>query len=127
MAEHDGLLLLYDGECSVCTDLAVWAKRKDRSRRLITKPNQTPGLIEECGLTRQQVDEKAWVIDGTRRLSGAAAINRLLDGMGAPWRFLAAPSRLTFLLALEERLYSLLALRRGLLRAFVPHRPQDKA
>ena len=127
MGERNELLLLYDGDCSVCTDLAVWARRKDRSGRLITKPNQTPGLIEECGLTRQQVDEKVWVIDGTRRLSGAAAVNRLFDGMGAPWRFLAAPPCLTFLLALEERFYSLLALRRGLLRAFVPHQPQDKA
>lgn len=49
-------------------------------------PNQTPGLIEPYGLTREDVDRYVWVIGASgRRWYGATAVARLLRAMGGGW------------------------------------------
>ena len=116
MSKSDQLVLLYDGDCAACSNFAEWARRKDSRGRLVAQPSQTPGVLDDCGLTHQQVAEKAWVIDSSgRRLSGAAAVNRLLEELGGPWRVLSRISRLPFMPAIEERVYGWIARHR---RAF---------
>ena len=52
-------------------------------------PNQQPGLIERCGLTRDDVDRYVWVVEATgRRFRGAAAVGRVLRELGGAWRVL---------------------------------------
>ena len=78
-------------------------------------PNQTPGLIEQLGLTREEVDREVWTVAGAERLSGAAAVNRALIELGGGWRLLAGAQRVPGLRPAEELIYRLIAARRGLL------------
>ena len=110
---HAEILLIFDGWCGVCTRCAEWVQRHDGTGRVLTLPSQTPGLLEETGLSRADVDREAWVItrDG-RRYAGAAAINRTLAELGA-WRFLAFAYAAPGLRWCEDRIYAWFARNRG--------------
>lgn len=82
---------------------------------MLAIPNQTPGVIERHGLTRQQVDSAVWSIDGSVKLSGSAAVNRVFAELGWPWSLLAAAGRSPGLNWLEEQAYRLVARNRALL------------
>lgn len=65
------------------------------------------------GLSKADVDRSLWAIapDG-RRWSGAAAVNRTLQELGA-WRLLTLPFTLPALLRAEARAYAWVAAHRG--------------
>jgi predicted DCC family thiol-disulfide oxidoreductase YuxK len=82
--------------------------------RVLALPNQTPGLIEQHGLTRAEVDSAVWVIDAAgRRWAGAAAANRALKELGGGWVILAALYALPPVCWLEDRVYRWIAAHRG--------------
>lgn len=82
-------------------------RRRDPAGRVPARPNQVPGLIESCGLTREEVDRAAWVIDtGGHRWEGAAAVNRVLLEVGGAWALLTLPHRFGPIARLEEFAYS---------------------
>jgi predicted DCC family thiol-disulfide oxidoreductase YuxK len=63
--------------------------------RVSALPNQWPGLIERCGLTRQDVDRYVWAIEPSgRRFHGAAAVGRALRELDGGWRVLARAAAL---------------------------------
>jgi predicted DCC family thiol-disulfide oxidoreductase YuxK len=66
------------------------------------------------GLTRAELDREAWAIepDG-RRHGGAAAINRILAELGAPWSLLAVVHRLPLVRQVEELCYRWFATHRS--------------
>lgn len=108
------LLLVYDGWCGVCTRSAGWLESRDNRRRIRALPSQTPGLIERLGLSREQVDATAWVIDRAgRRFSEGDAINLCLSALDRPWRYLALPYALPAIRLLERRFYRWFAHNRG--------------
>lgn len=89
MASSDPILLIFDGTCGFCTRCARLAREHAPSGRIATSPNQSPGLIEQHGLTREDVDHYVWVVAASgRRWRGAAAISRTLLAMGGAWRLL---------------------------------------
>ena len=99
--------------------MARWVRRRDRAGRVLAIANQRPGVLEEYGITREQADRAAWTIDRDgRRLEGAAAINRVLDGLGGGWRLLAAPYRIPPIATVEEACYRWFAPRRARFRRF---------
>jgi predicted DCC family thiol-disulfide oxidoreductase YuxK len=110
----DRLILVYDGNCEFCARLARWVERRDRAGRIEVKPNQEPGLIEQLGLSREQVARASWVVEPSgRRLEGAAGINRVLRELGGVW---AASATLYFVLPVrwvEDRYYKRVARRRA--------------
>jgi predicted DCC family thiol-disulfide oxidoreductase YuxK len=80
------ILLIFDGTCGFCTRCARLAAEHAPAGRLVTAPDQTPGLIDRYGLTREDVDRFVWVIGPAgRRWRGAAAIARTLRAMGGAW------------------------------------------
>ena len=91
-----------------------WVRVRDHAGRVLALPNQTPGLLAAVRLSRSQVHASVWVVtrDG-RAFSGAAACNRVLSGLGAPWpaiaRLYAAPG----LTQIEEWCYRWFARYRG--------------
>lgn len=110
----DSILLIFDGTCGFCTRCARLAVEHTYPGRIITSPNQSPGLIERYGLTREDVDRYVWVVAASgRRWRGAAAISRTLLGMGGGWRLLG---RLAALPGAEMG-YRVLARSRGRLSA----------
>lgn len=49
-------------------------------------PNQTPGLVERIGLTREDVDRYVWAIElPSGRWHGVAAASVVLRAMGGGW------------------------------------------
>ena len=94
--------------------MARWVRRRDRAGRVLAIANQAPGALEKYGVSRHDADRAAWTVDvDGRRLSGAAAINRVLHELGGGWRALAALYRLAPLAALEEAIYRWFAPRRS--------------
>lgn len=99
-------LLIFDGTCGICKRLVRWVQTRDAAGRIKALPNQTPGLIEQYGLTRAQVDREVWVIDAEgRALGGAAAVNQVLEALGGGWAWLGRALRLPPLFWCETRLY----------------------
>jgi predicted DCC family thiol-disulfide oxidoreductase YuxK len=73
---------------------------------VLAKPNQDPGLVERLGLTREQVDRAIWTVDPAgRKLTAAAAANRVLEELRWPWPWVAALYRVPPLAWLEEAAY----------------------
>ncbi len=83
-------VLIYDGDCGICGRVADVVRRLDRRARLAVLPWQTPGLLEQTGLTPAQCAEAVWVVypDG-RQYRAAAAANRALRELGGLWRVLS--------------------------------------
>ena len=99
--------------------MARWVRRRDRAGRVQAIANQQPGVLDRFGLTREQADRAAWTVDaGGRRLTGAAAMNRVLAEMGGPWPALASLHRLTPIAALEEAVYGWFAANRSRFQRF---------
>ena len=77
-------------------------------------PNQTPGLLEACGMTRAEADRSAWAVDQAgNRWEGAAAINRAFEELGGVWAVCAWPYRLQPIAGLEEAAYRWVARNRS--------------
>jgi predicted DCC family thiol-disulfide oxidoreductase YuxK len=82
--------------------------------RVLALPNQTPGLKEQYGLTREQVDDAVWAIETEgRKFAGAAASNRIWQELGGVWLWLSWLYRVPFLCWLEDRAYAWIAAHRG--------------
>ena len=109
----DRLTLVYDGECDFCTRLARWVERQDRRGRVVARPNQEPGLIQELGLTRAEVDRASWAVGSGGRFEGAAGISRVLRELGGGWRVLGSLYLVPPLGWLEDRYYKRVARRRS--------------
>lgn len=91
-----------------------WVRRRDPAGRVPALPNQLPGLVEACGLTRADVDRAAWAIDlRGNRWAAAAAVNRVLTELGGGWALLALSYRLAPVAWLEEKVYAWVARNRG--------------
>ncbi len=81
---------------------------------MLVLPNQTEGLADAVGLTRDELDGAAWAVDASgRRWQGAAALNRVLAELGGPWRLLSASYRVPPLAWLEDRGYHWVARNRS--------------
>lgn len=95
----------------------AWVQARDRGGRVLALPNQTPGLLDRFGLTREEVDREAWVIDpADRKFAGAAAINRVLEELGGVWALISRAYRFPPLRRLEDRLYAWVARNRSRLK-----------
>ena len=89
MDETEPILLIFDGTCGFCARCARLAAERAPAGRVAISPNQSPGLIERHGLTREDVDRYVWVIGlSGHSWRGAAAISRTLRAMGGGWRML---------------------------------------
>lgn len=86
--------------------MARWVRRRDRAGRVLAIANQKAGALEQYGVSREEADRGAWVIEaGRRRTQGAAAINRVLKEVGGMWPAVASAYRLPPVAALEEAAY----------------------
>jgi predicted DCC family thiol-disulfide oxidoreductase YuxK len=97
----------------------------DKAGRVLALPNQTPGMIEQYGLTRAQVDWEMWAVapDG-RRWAGAAGINRTLQHLDGLWPFVGAAYAIPPLRWIENQVYRWVAGHRPLLSRFLGAAPE---
>ena len=81
---------------------------------MLALPNQTPGLIEQHGLTRAEADSAVWAIEAAEcKWAGAAAVNRALKELGGGWAILAAFYAIPPIQWLEDGVYQWVAAHRG--------------
>lgn len=111
----DQVLVVFDGTCGLCSDIAGWTMRLDWRRKLAWLPSQTPGLLDAVGLTPRDADTAAWAImpDGEPR-RGAAAIAAATDALlpGGP-PLCATLQRLPGLRGASDAAYAWVARNRG--------------
>ena len=102
-----------------------WIRARDKAGRVLARPNQTPGLRQRYGLTREQVDWEVWAIaaDGTR-WRGAAAVNQVLLRLPGIWPWLARLYVLPPVRWLEAAGYRWVADNRGRLARWWSARPE---
>jgi acetyl esterase len=107
------LTLVYDGECDFCVDLARWVARHDMRGALFTAPSQQEGLVEQLGLTKDEVGRASWAVEpGGRRYEGASGINRVLRELGGVWGILGVAYLVPPVRWVEDRYYRRVARRR---------------
>ena len=91
-------------------------RARDSGSRVLALPSQTPGLVEQYGVTRTRPERELWAIDGNGRLfAGAAAVNRILFELGKPWTYVAQAYRFAPLRWAENLAYRWVANHRSLL------------
>jgi predicted DCC family thiol-disulfide oxidoreductase YuxK len=99
--------------------MARWIRRRDKTGRVLVIANQKPGVLDRYGLSREDVDRTAWIVDSSgHRLEGAAAVNRVLRELGGVWPHLASAFRLEPVAATEEMVYRWFARNRTRFRRF---------
>lgn len=89
---------------------ARWLRARDRAGRVLALPNQTPGLLQQVGLTHEQAGASVWTAapDGSK-LAGAAALNRVLREIGGIWRLVSLAYGVPAVRWLEDRAYAWVA------------------
>jgi predicted DCC family thiol-disulfide oxidoreductase YuxK len=80
-----GSILVYDGDCGFCTTAARWAARKSHDgERAEAWQFLDEDLLEEHGLSLDDVKEAAWWVDDRgHRERGHRAIGRALQAGGS--------------------------------------------
>lgn len=90
----DGPILLYDGECGVCSHSVQWILAHERGHSLRFAPLQSAlgrKLSTEAKIS-EDVDSLLWVEaseQGVRARFWSSALFATLRYVGGPWRFLA--------------------------------------
>jgi predicted DCC family thiol-disulfide oxidoreductase YuxK len=86
--------------------MARWVRRRDRAGRVLAIANQQRGVLARYGITRDEADRAAWIIekDGGRA-EGAAAVNRVMHDVGGGWALVARAYRLRPVAVVEEAVY----------------------
>jgi predicted DCC family thiol-disulfide oxidoreductase YuxK len=101
-------LLIYDGDCGLCSRTAAWLKRRLPAGYEV-QPSQRLEL-EAFDLTRPEVHEHAYWIDPDRtQHRGHRAIARALEASGGTLGFLAPAMRVWPISPLAAWIYHLVA------------------
>lgn len=105
------LIVLYDGDCGLCSRSARWLADRDPAERLLLAPN-AGATARIAGEPPGGEDAGIVVWDGARRLVGVPALARALRELAGPWplvgRLLGALPRW-----LTHPAYAAVARRRG--------------
>ena len=83
-------VLIYDGDCGICTDSARWTKKHVLDRSVVEITPFQALDYEAYGLTLDDVSNAAWWIDpdGTRHRGHLAAV-RVMEHCSLRWRIAA--------------------------------------
>jgi predicted DCC family thiol-disulfide oxidoreductase YuxK len=75
-----GGVLIFDGNCGMCTRARNGLLRVNRTGRLRTEPMQKPGMSERLGIEAHRLPESSWWLDTSGAVfSGAEAMNAALS------------------------------------------------
>ncbi len=90
----NGPLMLYDGECALCTGSVNFVLDHDRNQKIqFASLQSTPGqaLLEFFDLPMRDF-ESFMVVEGNFCITKSAAVARLGVHMGGPWKWLGLTS-----------------------------------
>jgi predicted DCC family thiol-disulfide oxidoreductase YuxK len=113
-------VLIFDGDCRFCTMCAEWAQRR-LPPRAATVPWQWVEDPSAYGLTRQQLSEAAYWIDGRGRPHrGHLAAAEAFRAIGGMWGMVGDLIRRPLISALAAAVYEVVARNRGRLPGTTP-------
>ncbi len=111
-------LFVFDGYCGVCTRVALYAEKRTKGKVRIL-PNQTPGLLEEFDLTKEDVDDAVWLIEKEGEMfKGEKAMNEVMKVMEKGWGKLSKVAQLPLFRNTEGLVYRSFAKHRGKFHRF---------
>ncbi|MDT5351072.1 MAG: hypothetical protein QOH91_4359 [Mycobacterium sp.] len=74
-----GGVLVFDGQCGMCTRACNRLARLNRTGQLQIEPFQAPGMAERLGVPTDRLSESAWWLDSSGAVfAGAKAMNAAL-------------------------------------------------
>jgi predicted DCC family thiol-disulfide oxidoreductase YuxK len=106
----DRPVIVFDGQCVLCSAFAQFILRKDhraRFRLLAAQSELGDALYRHFGLDPVHYETYVLLQDGKAYFRSEASL-RILDGLGLPWSLLAASARLVPL-ALRDAVYNVIA------------------
>jgi predicted DCC family thiol-disulfide oxidoreductase YuxK len=106
----DRPVIVFDGQCVLCSAFARFILRKDhraRFRLLAAQSELGDALYRHFGLDPVHYETYVLLQDGKAYFRSEASL-RILDGLGPPWSLLAAAARLVPL-ALRDAVYNVMA------------------
>ena len=89
-------LMLYDGECALCTISVNFVLDHDRNQQIQFASLQSPpgqALLRHFGLPLRDF-ESFMVVEGSTCFTKSAAVARLGVHMGGPWKWLGLASKI---------------------------------
>ncbi len=100
---HEPLLVIYDGDCGVCSATIQWLRERDRHGSLEFQSNEAP-LPE--GVSREETEQTVVVLDRTQHLhlTRGAAASRVLREL-PHWALLGRLMNLPGLSWVVDRFY----------------------
>lgn len=119
--------LVYDGKCALCAAFVRWVKARDRSDLILPVPYQNSRELKRLGLRRIEARRQVYTVEeGLGKKAGAAAINRVLEILGGPWKVLAKAYSLRPVAFMEDGIYRWVSRNRHWIGPLLP-RPQTLA
>ncbi|NQY57374.1 MAG: DUF393 domain-containing protein [Ilumatobacteraceae bacterium] len=116
----DSAVLLFDGNCGMCTRSAralVWladASALDTDgERVDIVPSQRPGVLARTGVTGEQAAKSVWTVADDATVAGGPAAIALAVAIGRRQRWPMWPFAVPGVEWVLDRLYALIAANRG--------------
>lgn len=113
-------MLIFDGNCGMCTRARNGLLRLNRTGRLRTEPMQKPGTSQRVGVPAERLPESSWWLDSSGAVfAGAEAMNAALStaiGTSLPLRVYRVPG----IGPIQERIYRWVAAHRYRFRGVTP-------
>lgn len=106
-------IVIFDGDCGICTAVAEWLMSQDRDRRLIVKPYQfvdLPTIHPE--LNKTTASKAVQFVVGDKRHAGARAMFEALRRLPGIWGVIGAVWAFPPLALLAEPFYRAFAANR---------------
>lgn len=106
-------IVIFDGDCGICTAVAEWMESQDRDHRLLIKPYQfvdLPAVHPE--LNKATASKAVQFVLGDKRHAGARAMFEALRRLPGLWGVIGAVWALPPLALLAEPFYRVFAANR---------------
>lgn len=125
--ERPRLVVFYDGACGLCSGIRELIARADLLRRIWWIPLQTPGALEEAGITLDDALRTVWGISASgERIQGAAVVAAVLDALMPVGSVFSFVQRAPLVKALSELTFHVVSEnRRSVLQCDVTHGPKE--
>ena len=107
-SEQDNKLVIFDGDCGICTKTAEWIEQKDKDDKLTVKPFQILDL-DKYDLELEQVQTSVYFISEGKKFRKARAVYEILKQLPGFWGFLGTAASNSFIAWISNPFYVLIA------------------
>lgn len=107
-SEQDDKLVIFDGDCGICTKTAEWIEKKDKKNKLIVKPFQILDL-GKYGLDLEKVRMSVYFIKDGQKFNKARAVYEIFKQLPGFWGFFGFVTSNALIAGISDPFYKLIA------------------